>query len=175
MPTLIATERAGGPGNDRFPSRDQVALQSACEARNSGIKPGQVIYGQLLSRLNGFPDCRDRHADRLRAGFNRRPEPGFEARRAAPGRQIGTNSSGGRLVTEMLGTKPGEIKALFKQTLDSDRVRELKKLMLARSGAVILRAENGSFPGPPARPLSCNERGHAPMIAIQLQCFCVEL
>lgn len=33
--------------------------------------------------------------------------------------------------TEMLGTKPGEIKALFKQTLDYDRTRELKEQMLA--------------------------------------------
>jgi hypothetical protein len=33
--------------------------------------------------------------------------------------------------TEMLGTKPGEIKALFKQTLEVDRARELKEQMLA--------------------------------------------
>jgi hypothetical protein len=30
-----------------------------------------------------------------------------------------------------LGTKPGEIKALFKQTLEADRARELKEQMLA--------------------------------------------
>ena len=33
--------------------------------------------------------------------------------------------------TEMLGTEPGEIKALFKQTLEVDRARELKEQMLA--------------------------------------------
>jgi hypothetical protein len=31
----------------------------------------------------------------------------------------------------MLGTKPGEIKALFNQTLETDRTRELKEQMLA--------------------------------------------
>jgi type II secretory pathway predicted ATPase ExeA len=36
-----------------------------------------------------------------------------------------------RVLTEMLGTKPGEIKALFKQTLEPGRVRELKEQMLA--------------------------------------------
>ena len=36
-----------------------------------------------------------------------------------------------RVLTEMLGTKPGEIKALFKQTLEPDRARELKEQMLA--------------------------------------------
>ncbi len=30
-----------------------------------------------------------------------------------------------KVLTEMLGTKPGEIKALFKQTLEVDRAREL--------------------------------------------------
>ena len=34
-------------------------------------------------------------------------------------------------LTEMLGTKPGEIKALFKQTLEIDRARELTEQMLA--------------------------------------------
>ena len=36
-----------------------------------------------------------------------------------------------KVLTEMLGTKPGEIKALFKQTLETDRARELKEQMLA--------------------------------------------
>ena len=36
-----------------------------------------------------------------------------------------------KVLTEMLGTKPGEIKALFKQTLEVDRARELKEQMLA--------------------------------------------
>lgn len=36
-----------------------------------------------------------------------------------------------RVLTEMLGTKPSEIKALFKQTLEPDRARELKEQMLA--------------------------------------------
>ena len=36
-----------------------------------------------------------------------------------------------KVLTEMLGTKPGEIKALFKQTLEADRARELKEQMLA--------------------------------------------
>jgi len=31
----------------------------------------------------------------------------------------------------MLGTKPGEIRALFKQTLGVDRSREIKEQMLA--------------------------------------------
>jgi type II secretory pathway predicted ATPase ExeA len=38
---------------------------------------------------------------------------------------------GAKVLTELLGTKPGEIKALFKQTLDADRARELKEQMLA--------------------------------------------
>jgi hypothetical protein len=36
-----------------------------------------------------------------------------------------------KVLTEMLGTKPGEIQALFKQTLEVDRARELKEQMLA--------------------------------------------
>lgn len=36
-----------------------------------------------------------------------------------------------KVLAEMLGTKAGEINALFKQTLDADRVRELKEQMLA--------------------------------------------
>jgi type II secretory pathway predicted ATPase ExeA len=36
-----------------------------------------------------------------------------------------------RVLTEMLGTKPSEIKALFNQTLEPDRARELKEQMLA--------------------------------------------
>jgi hypothetical protein len=36
-----------------------------------------------------------------------------------------------KVLTEMLGTKPGEIKALFKQMLGIDRARELKEQMLA--------------------------------------------
>ncbi len=36
-----------------------------------------------------------------------------------------------KVLTEMLGTKPGEIRALFKQTLGFDRARELKEQMLA--------------------------------------------
>jgi type II secretory pathway predicted ATPase ExeA len=36
-----------------------------------------------------------------------------------------------KMLTEMLGTKPGEIKALFRQTLEADRARELKEQMLA--------------------------------------------
>ena len=47
--------------------------------------------------------------------------------------KIDTNSSGGRLVTEVLGTKPGETKALFRQTLDADRMGELKEQMLVRA------------------------------------------
>ena len=35
------------------------------------------------------------------------------------------------MLTETLGTKPGEIKALFKQSLDADRAGELKDQMLA--------------------------------------------
>ena len=36
-----------------------------------------------------------------------------------------------KVLCEMLGTKPGEIKALFNQTLEHDRTRELKEQMLA--------------------------------------------
>jgi hypothetical protein len=36
-----------------------------------------------------------------------------------------------KVLREMLGTKPGEIKALFNQTLEHDRTRELKEQMLA--------------------------------------------
>jgi len=36
-----------------------------------------------------------------------------------------------KVLTEMLGTKPSEIKALFQQTLEADRARELKEKMLA--------------------------------------------
>lgn len=36
-----------------------------------------------------------------------------------------------RVLTEMLGTKPSEIRALFNQTLEPDRARELKEQMLA--------------------------------------------
>ena len=36
-----------------------------------------------------------------------------------------------RALTEMLGTKPAEMRALFRQTLESDRARELKEQMLA--------------------------------------------
>ena len=36
-----------------------------------------------------------------------------------------------KVLAEMLGTKAGEINSLFKQTLDADRVRELKEQMLA--------------------------------------------
>ncbi len=36
-----------------------------------------------------------------------------------------------KVLTELLGTKPGEIRALFRQTLEPDRVRELKDQMLA--------------------------------------------
>jgi type II secretory pathway predicted ATPase ExeA len=36
-----------------------------------------------------------------------------------------------KVLTEMLGTKPGEIKALFNQTLEVDRARELKEQLLA--------------------------------------------
>ena len=32
---------------------------------------------------------------------------------------------------EMLGTKPAEIRALFRQTLEPDRARELKEQLLA--------------------------------------------
>jgi hypothetical protein len=34
-----------GQADDRFPSRRRVASELACEVRNSGIKPRQVIYG----------------------------------------------------------------------------------------------------------------------------------
>lgn len=36
-----------------------------------------------------------------------------------------------KVLTELLGTKPGEIRALFRQTLEPDRIRELKDQMLA--------------------------------------------
>ena len=36
-----------------------------------------------------------------------------------------------KVLTELLGTKPGEIRALFCQPLEPDRVRELKDQMLA--------------------------------------------
>ncbi len=36
-----------------------------------------------------------------------------------------------KVLTELLGTKPGEIRALFKQTLGVDRSREIKEQMLA--------------------------------------------
>lgn len=36
-----------------------------------------------------------------------------------------------RVLTEMLGTKPSEIRALFNQTLEPERARELKEQMLA--------------------------------------------
>ena len=36
-----------------------------------------------------------------------------------------------KVLCEMLGTKPGVIKALFNQTLETDRTRELKEQMLA--------------------------------------------
>jgi hypothetical protein len=35
------------------------------------------------------------------------------------------------VLSEMLGIKPGEIRALFKQTLEPDRAREVKEQMLA--------------------------------------------
>jgi hypothetical protein len=35
------------------------------------------------------------------------------------------------VLSEMLGIKPGEIRALFKRTLEPDRVREVKEQMLA--------------------------------------------
>nr|WP_294563228.1 AAA family ATPase [uncultured Rhodopila sp.] len=36
-----------------------------------------------------------------------------------------------KVLTELLGTRPGEIRSLFRQTLEPDRVRELKDKMLA--------------------------------------------
>ncbi len=36
-----------------------------------------------------------------------------------------------KVLTDLLGTKPGEIRALFKQTLGADRSREVKEQMLA--------------------------------------------
>jgi hypothetical protein len=36
-----------------------------------------------------------------------------------------------KALTEILGTKPAEMRALFRQTLESDRARELKEQMLA--------------------------------------------
>lgn len=36
-----------------------------------------------------------------------------------------------KVLTDLLGTKPGEIRALFKQTLGADRSREIKEQMLA--------------------------------------------
>ena len=58
-----------------------------------------------------------------------------------------------KVLTEMLGTKPGEIKALFKQTLETDRARELKEQMLAAGLPVrpMARKPVVSLPAP-ARP-----------------------
>ncbi len=36
-----------------------------------------------------------------------------------------------KVLTELLGTKPGEIRTLFKQMLGVDRLREIKEQMLA--------------------------------------------
>ena len=36
-----------------------------------------------------------------------------------------------RVLTEMLGVKPAELRALFKHELGSDRTRDLKEQMLA--------------------------------------------
>ncbi len=36
-----------------------------------------------------------------------------------------------KVLTEMLGTKPAEVRALFRQTLEPDRARELKEQLLA--------------------------------------------
>ena len=36
-----------------------------------------------------------------------------------------------KVLSEMLGTKPAEVRALFRQTLEPDRARELKEQLLA--------------------------------------------
>jgi hypothetical protein len=70
-----------------------------------------------------------------------------------------------KVLTEMLGIKPGVMKTLFKQTLEADRARELKEQMLA-AGLPVWPKE--SEPVVCLRDLRCNQRGHGrPMIAIR--------
>ena len=65
-----------------------------------------------------------------------------------------------KILMDLLGAKPAEIKAMFRQTLEQDRARELKEQMLAAGLPV-----SSSRPDPGKKttvflPASCNERAH---------------
>ena len=89
---------------------------TACGSRERAVEPSI----RLFFRLPAAGSARVSRLWRAAATHSRNP-----AIQASP------NGYTAKVLTEMLGTKPGEIKALFKQTLEVDRARELKEQMLA--------------------------------------------
>lgn len=83
---------------------------TAWQARIPGIELGKGIHDQDRLPCTGSLTGKGQHADRRRAGFDRRPA---------------------KVLTHLLGIKPGEISALFKQALGVDRSREINEQMLA--------------------------------------------
>jgi hypothetical protein len=104
-----------------------VVPQAAWQTRISGIELGQSIYDQIRLFCTGFLTVGRQHADRLCASFDSVLSKQIDDLEPTLTRHGHT----AKVLTEMLGTKPGEIKALFKQTLEVDRARELKEQMLA--------------------------------------------
>ena len=68
-----------------------------------------------------------------------------------------------RVLTEMLGTKPGEIKALFKPDAGGrPRARTEGADARRRTAGLTQGPKTGRFPARPGPALSCNQCGHDP-------------
>ena len=101
----VRSRNRAGPNHDadtrrqRGPAAHSPSSSSSSSPRTPRTQPvGEVIVDSVLSKqIDDLEPTLTRH--------------GYTA----------------KVLTEMLGTKPGEIKALFKQTLEVDRARELKE------------------------------------------------
>ena len=101
-----------------------IGLMSVQEKINTSSSGGRLVF-HMFGALAEFE--RNLVRERTQAGLN-----AARARGRKGGRPKVLEPAKRQLVVKLYaGTKPGEIKALFKQTLEVDRARELKEQMLA--------------------------------------------
>ncbi len=102
-----------------FPSLEKIAEKAKVARSTVSVAIKALEDAGLLSWVNRIVRVKDSALDLFGHWVNR-----WRILRTS-------NGYTPAVLSEMLGIKPGEIRALFKQTLEPDRAREVKEQMLA--------------------------------------------